>query len=142
MLIEIYSLKKTFIWRDDKVKRILTFILVITLIAIVSLSPVFAQEDNKIRVEKASIKNEIITKISNGAVIPMRAQYGEITADNVRLRKSPGLSSTVLMYLHTGYIVTCPYVDEVYKDGMWWKNVIYEGVGGWVASEYVYEYGR
>jgi len=102
----------------------------------------YAEEESKIIVENSNIKKETIVDKSNVSVIPMRAQYGEITADNVRLRENPGLSSTVLMYLHTGYVVTCPYEDEVYKDGIWWKSAIYEDVGGWVASQYVYEYGR
>lgn len=104
-----------------------------------SVTTAFAQENDATVSEKLG-DQEKLNEISE--VISPMAQYGEITANNVRLRKDPGLSSTVLMHLHKGYEVTCLYDNEVYKDGIWWKKVIYEGVTGWVDSQYVYEYGR
>lgn len=122
-------------------KKILTIILAITLSTILLTQSVFARDSKLTLVEGNNKQNEALKAEPNNIIIPM-AQYGEITGNNVRLRSEPGLSSTVLMFLQMGYEVTLPYVDEEYKDGYYWTNVIYNGVNGWVASQYVYEYGR
>lgn len=67
-------------------------------------------------------------------------QVGEITENNVRLRQYPGLSAPVLMYLHQGYFVQISY-DTAYVDDINWRRVVYEGVSGWVATQYLYMYG-
>ncbi|MGL4741921.1 MAG: SH3 domain-containing protein [Sarcina sp.] len=69
--------------------------------------------------------------------ISPKAQYGVITANNVQYRSAPGLSSTVYGQVHKGAKVGLPYVKEVYKDGLWWTNILYNNKSAWVASKYV-----
>lgn len=69
-----------------------------------------------------------------------KAQYGEITANNVNFRKTP--NGTIIRQLHRGYQVSIPYEPEVTAGGIKWTKVIYNGTGGWVASQYVREYSR
>lgn len=109
-------------------KRLLSFVMAVS-ISLISLTPVFAENNNlnTNQKEKGMIQIE-----------PMRLQYGVITGDNVRLRETPGLSGTVIMYLHTGYEVTVYYTSPVYKDGYEWREISYNGVGGWVAANYLH----
>lgn len=66
-----------------------------------------------------------------------KAQYGVVNTNSVHFRSAPGTSSTIYGQLHKEYIVTLSYTEEVYKDGLWWTNILYNGRSGWVASKYV-----
>nr|WP_308545133.1 SH3 domain-containing protein [uncultured Lachnoclostridium sp.] len=83
----------------------------------------FAAENNKVRYD----------------VIALRAQYGTITGSNVKLRKDPGLSSTILAYMEKGAIVTVMNENSVVKDGYTWRKIVYNNTTGWVASTYLAE---
>lgn len=78
--------------------------------------------------------------IRNGVIAP-RAQYGTITGSNVKLRKAPGLSSTILAYMEKGASVVLINVIDgenyVEKDGYTWVQIQYNGINGWVASAYL-----
>lgn len=69
----------------------------------------------------------------------MRQQYGYITANNVNFRRSAGLSGTIICQLNYGDEVGLTSTTTV-KDGMTWRYVQYNGIGGWVADQYVQEY--
>lgn len=68
-----------------------------------------------------------------------RQQYGYITANNVNFRRSAGLSGTIICQLNYGDEVGLTSTTTV-KDGMTWRYVQYNGIGGWVADQYVQEY--
>lgn len=121
-------------------KKTCVFIILVLSVGLVSLLPVFAEESDLIVTQ--DIENKDIVNVSNEVVEPMRAQYGTINADGVRLRATPSLSGTVLTLLYTGDIVTVHYTEPVYADGYEWKNVSYNNYGGWVASIYIDEDGR
>ena len=99
------------------------------LITALVVSPIttFAQDTNEVIPEPTPVETQQI----------FRAQYGEITSNNVHFRSAPGLSSTIYRQLHAGYVVNYCYEPQVYKDGYYWQQVIYNGVTGWVASNYV-----
>lgn len=70
----------------------------------------------------------------------MYINYPKINGTNVRFRNPPGLSSTVYGLLQDGTVVAVSYVPEVSKDGYVWQQIVYNGVTGWVATNYLIYY--
>lgn len=85
---------------------------------------------------------EISTLINEGVLNTARS-YSYISPaivqeDNVQMRRTPGLSGTVLLQFKRGRTV---YVDKnnIQKvDGIWWYPCKYENTYGFVAAQYVY----
>ncbi|WP_333861209.1 SH3 domain-containing protein [Clostridium sp.] len=109
--------------------------------AIMSISlltgvPVCAQEKNVPAVESNSIQQEEVVEDMNFRALQ---QYGTITANGVRLRKTPGNNGTILRQLNKGDMVV---FDSRYQmrdvDGLTWAAVSYNGIYGWVATKYIY----
>ncbi len=74
--------------------------------------------------------------------IEPRAQYGEISENNVHIRAQAGLSGTILGQLHKGQFLTI-LTDEGFKyvDGYTWYKVRAGSLVGWVANKYITIYG-
>ena len=109
--------------------------------AIMSISlltgvPVCAQEKNVPAVESNSIQQEEVVEDMNFRALQ---QYGTITANGVRLRKTLGNNGTILRQLNKGDMVV---FDSRYQmrdvDGLTWAAVSYNGIYGWVATKYIY----
>lgn len=55
---------------------------------------------------------------------------------DLNLRATPGLFGTILAVIPAGAVVTLRG-DEAYADGLTWNLVIYNGIVGWVASNFL-----
>lgn len=85
-----------------------------------------------------NIDNNTLSIVESEQDISTYSQSSYILEDNVNFRRDPGLSSVILRQLHTGYQVT---IDKernyVTKDGYTWAPIIYNGIKGWVAIQYI-----
>lgn len=109
----------------------LSAIAAVALIGATTFIPSFA--DSKLSIED----------VNTTAQVEPRAQYGEITANNVNLRKTP--NGAVIRQLHKGYKVTVSYDAPISAGGYKWQKVTYyqgsTGYTGYVATKYLLEYG-
>ena len=64
---------------------------------------------------------------------------GEVTADGLRLRKTPTTTGTVLKLMYTGETVYVDTTKTTTSEGVKWFYVtrIMDGTSGWVSSQYI-----
>ena len=111
--------------------------------SLTSLTSASAQENN-INVEQSKgVQEEVLKDVQHKStenIVSPRAQYGEITGNNVRLRRTASLSGTVIRQLHKGYLVSVSYEPQRKADGHTWQYVGYDGAWGWVTVDYLHGY--
>ena len=76
---------------------------------------------------------------SNLARAIIEQPNGEVTADGVRLRKTPTATGTVLELMYTGETVYVETAKTTTSGGIRWYYVtrIMDGTCGWVSSKYI-----
>ena len=64
---------------------------------------------------------------------------GEVTADGVRLRKTPSTTATIVELMYTGETVYVETAKTTTSGGIRWYYVtrIMDGTCGWVSSQYI-----
>lgn len=74
-----------------------------------------------------------------------RAQYYVVNANNVRFRRTPGLSGVIIGHVHIGTVVVSfsSSTPPRFVDGIWWSSVGLVnadgsyGTSGWIASQFL-----
>ncbi|RXM73677.1 hypothetical protein DP144_13790 [Clostridium tetani] len=125
-------------------KKTSAFIATIMSIGLLSGTPVCAQEKSVSQITPSKIQQIENNKEDQGEVLAdiefrTRAINGIITANGVRLRKTPGLSGTILRQLNKWDRVMLTKSPRKAVDGYWWQEVIYGNLTGWVAVNYFIE---
>lgn len=113
-------------------KKMGLFVCAVTIMGMTMATPVSAHE------ETTTTQQTSTTLLSSEGPV-VRQQYGYITANNVNFRRSAGLSGTIIRQLNYGDEVGLTSSTTV-KDGIRWRYIQYNGIGGWVADQYVQEY--
>ena len=76
---------------------------------------------------------------SNLAIATLTQPNAEVTADGVRLRKTPSATGTILELMYTGENVYVDVTKTTTSGGIRWYYVtrIMDGTCGWVSSQYI-----
>ena len=76
---------------------------------------------------------------SNSARAILTQPNAEVTADGVRLRKTPSTTGTIVELMYTGETVYVETAKTTTSGGIRWFYVtrIMDGTCGWVSSQYI-----
>lgn len=96
------------------------------------VSPISASAQTQTKEESTSVVGDAIVYADN------YSYPGIIRGDNVQMRKTAGLSGTVLLQFPNNCHISIDKSKTVKVDNMWWYACKYNNTYGYVAAQYVY----